>query len=287
MELYNSIIEKVGGMLGSAEPKRYAYDPGRTWEDAGGNQLIMMKESAYELGGDSRPAVNYACVTSSDGFADEDEILVYGKDLGQISDSVPFARIAIVKVNVLDGEGEEDTEPLFRAIQDIDFVKYHVYPKGYMIRSSSDSYREQVRVSRDAVRKGISFRALGANYIAAYKQDAYAQYGPEHFADASRAAGRRRFPLLHDLLCRRNRLFRQTSIRVDHNAIRAVKGISGKCKHTVFNCIDFCSKAPKIPQTSHLNAAALRACLPLVFCFQTEPAVNACSCNLRTRIHTI
>ncbi|SFL56186.1 hypothetical protein SAMN05216390_1491, partial [Lachnospiraceae bacterium KH1T2] len=35
-----------------------------------------------------------------------------------------------------------------------------------------------------------------------------------------------------------------------------------------------------------LNAAALRACLPLVFCFQTEPAVNACSCNLRTKIHS-
>ena len=51
--------------------------------------------------------------------------------------------------------------------------------------------------------------------------------------------------------------------------------------------MNFCSKASKIPQTSHLNAAALRACLPLVFCFQTEPAVNACSCNLRTRIHTM
>ena len=170
MELYNSIIEKVNGHLGSSAPKKYAYNPDKTWEDVGGNQLIMMKESAYELGGDNKPAVNYACI-SSDDFVTEDEILVYGKDLSEIRGSVPFARIVLVKVASLQGEGEEDTEPLFRAIQDIDFVKYHVYPKGYMIRSSSDSFREQVRVSKEAVKKGITFEQVGNSYIKEYKKN--------------------------------------------------------------------------------------------------------------------
>ena len=170
MELYNSIIEKVDGLLGAAEPSRFDYNPERCWEDVGGNQLVMMKEAAYELGGDNKPAVNYACVTSGD-FADRDEILVYGPDLSEIKGSVPFARIAIIKVDILDGEGEEDTEPLFRAIQDIDFVKYHVYPKGYMIRSSSDSHREQVRVSKEAVKKGITFEQVGNSYIRQYKKN--------------------------------------------------------------------------------------------------------------------
>ena len=171
MELYNSIIQKVDGMLGSAEPKRYAYDPAKCWEDAGGNQLIMMKEAAFELGGDNKPAANYACVTSSEGFADRDEILVYGRDLREISGSTPFARIAVIKVKELNGENDEDTETLFRAIQDIDFVKYHVYPKGYMIRSSTDSFREQVRVSKEAVRKGISFEQVGDSYISQFKKN--------------------------------------------------------------------------------------------------------------------
>ncbi len=170
MELYNSIIEKVDGLLGSSTPRRYAYDPHKTWEDVGGNQLVMMKEAAYELGGDSKPAVNYACVTSGD-YVQEDEILVYGRDLKEIAGSVPFARIAIIKVRNLAGENEEDTEPLFRAIQDIDFVKYHVYPKGYMIRSSSDSFREQVRVSKEAVRKGITFEQVGNSYISQFKKN--------------------------------------------------------------------------------------------------------------------
>ena len=170
MELYNPIIEKVNGHLGRTVPKKYAYNPDKTWEDVGGNQLIMMKESAYELGGDNKPAVNYACI-SSDDYVTEDEIWVYGKDLNEINGSVSFARIVLVKVDSLKGEGEEDTEPLFRAIQDIDFVKYHVYPKGYMIRSSSDSFREQVRVSKDAVKKGISFEQIGNSYIKEYKKN--------------------------------------------------------------------------------------------------------------------
>lgn len=170
MELHDPIIEKVSGLVGASAPKRYAYDPARAWEDAGGNQLIMMKESAYELGGDNLPAVNYACVSSSDHVTD-DEIWVYGRDLGEIRGSVPFARIVLVRVTDLKGEGEEDTEPVFRAIQDIDFVKYHVYPKGYMIRTSSDSHREQVRVSREAVRRGISFERVGNSYIKEYKKD--------------------------------------------------------------------------------------------------------------------
>ena len=171
MELYNSIIEKIDGLLGSTQPKRYEYNPAKCWEDVGGNQLVMMKEAAYELGGDNKPAVNYACVTSTDGFADKDEILLYGRDLNQINGSVPFARIVLIKVGNLTGENEEDTEPLFRAIQDIDFVKYHVYPKGYMIRSSSDSFREQVRVSKEAVRKGITFEQVGNSYIRQFKKN--------------------------------------------------------------------------------------------------------------------
>ena len=170
MELYNSIIEKIETHIGSQEPIRYDYNPNKCWEDVGGNQLVMMREAAYELGGDSKPAVNYACVTSGD-YVDKDEILVYGKDLSEIHGSIPFARIAVVKTKNLVGEGEEDTEPLFRAIQDIDFVKYHVYPKGYMIRSSSDSFREQVRVSKEAVSRGITFEQVGNSYITQFKKN--------------------------------------------------------------------------------------------------------------------
>jgi len=53
----------------------------------------------------------------------------------------------------------------------MDFIKYHVFPRGYMIRTSSESSREQVRVSKDAIRKGISFERVGADFIRQYKKN--------------------------------------------------------------------------------------------------------------------
>ena len=93
MDLYNSIIDKIDGMLGSSEPKRYKFDPDNTWEDVGGNQLVMMKESAYELGGDNKPAVNYACVTSGD-YVTEDGKTIKVVD-GKVAEIVdPEAEVA-------------------------------------------------------------------------------------------------------------------------------------------------------------------------------------------------
>jgi hypothetical protein len=60
---------------------------------------------------------------------------------------------------------------VYRTLKDIEFAKYHVYPQGYMVRISPESYREQVRVSKDAIRRGVSFKALGMDYIRAYKKD--------------------------------------------------------------------------------------------------------------------
>jgi CO dehydrogenase/acetyl-CoA synthase beta subunit len=36
---------------------------------------------------------------------------------------------------------------------------------------SPESYREQVRVSKQAVKRGINFRAIGNSYIAKYKEN--------------------------------------------------------------------------------------------------------------------
>ena len=43
----------------------------------------------------------------------------------------------------------------------MEFVKYHVFPQGYMMRVSPENGREQVRVSKQALKRGISFRNIG------------------------------------------------------------------------------------------------------------------------------
>lgn len=172
MELYNSMIHEVTeNVLHDFTPVCYPYSPARTWQDAGSFELIMMRDSAYELGGDNKPAVNFTCVTTSKDLINNDEILVYGKDLRDLSGSSPYARIALLRVGDIESDNEDDTEQAFRAIQEMDFVKYRVFPKGYMIRTSSESNREQVRISKQAIKTGIRFETIGNLFIKKYKEN--------------------------------------------------------------------------------------------------------------------
>ncbi len=170
MDLYNSIIKQTGALAGASAPKKFRYDPAKAWHDTGVSELVMMRDAAFELGENNQPAVNYSCVTTDPGLVCEDEIVVIGPDLQEMKSGTPFARIALILVDELKtGEDEEDTEPVFRAIQAIDFVKYHVFPEGYMVRTSSENFREQVRISKDAIRRGISFERVGCDYIKQFK----------------------------------------------------------------------------------------------------------------------
>ena len=167
MELYNSLIRDTKALLEKGSPKTWAYRPRDMWKDIGSSELVLQKDAAYELGATGKGSANYVLFTSSAELVDKDQVLLYGPDLREIKGPVDFARIVLLRVGVLDG----DDEAAYRILKDIEFAKYHVYPEGYMVRMSPESYREQVRVSKQAVRSGISFQNIGASYIREYKKD--------------------------------------------------------------------------------------------------------------------
>ena len=171
MELYHTVMRGVEERMGSSAPRRYAYDPRRAWDDAGEFELVMLRDAAYELGGSNLPTANFTCVTTSPAMVDHDEILLYGPDLGELKADSPYARITLLRVGDIESDDTDDTEQAFRAIQDMDFVKYHVFPKGYMLRTSAESNCEQVRISRDAIRRGISFERVGNDFIRQYRKN--------------------------------------------------------------------------------------------------------------------
>ncbi len=171
MNLYNSIIEKIPAIWGKTAPRRFAYDPALAWPDAGTFELVLGRDAAFELGGSGKPSVNFTCVTTDPKLVDRDEILVCGPDLQELKADAPFLRISLLRVGDIESDDEDDTEQAFRAIQELDFVKYRIFPKGYMVRTSSDSDREQVRVSKAALRGGVSFAKIGAAFIKAYRNN--------------------------------------------------------------------------------------------------------------------
>ena len=168
MELYNSLINDTRAQLEGLSAKVWDYSPADCWTDIGSSELVLQRDAAYEMGALGKGSANYVLFTSSSELVNKDQVILYGPDMGQIKGDCDFARIVLLRVGVLD----DDDEAVYRTLKDIEFAKYHVYPEGYMVRMSPESSREQIRVSKKALAKGISFRSVGASYVAEYKKDA-------------------------------------------------------------------------------------------------------------------
>ena len=167
MELYNSLIGETKALFENLPKKVWDYNPRGAWTSNDSSELVLQKDAAYELGASGKGSANYVLFTSSGELVEKDQVILCGKDLREIKGDCDFARIVLLRIGVLD----DDDEAVYRTLRDIEFAKYRVYPQGYMVRISPESYREQVRVSREAVRKGISFQALGNSYITEYKKN--------------------------------------------------------------------------------------------------------------------
>ncbi len=168
MELYNELIRETTSLL-PGTVRRWDYDPAAAWEDSGSSELVLLRDMAYELGGSGKDAAQYTCVTASRELVEKDEVLLWGPDLKQLRADTPYARVALLRVGDI-ASGGDDTAA-YHAIKDMEFVKYHVFPRGYMLRISTESHREQVRVSRQALKKGIDFRRVGCDFIRQYRKN--------------------------------------------------------------------------------------------------------------------
>lgn len=167
MELYNSIFKSTEEILANGKPQVWDYNERKAWPDLGSAELVLQSDAAYELGANGLGSANYLCITSSPDLVNKDQVILYGKDLKDIKSDIPFARIVLLRVGVMEG----DDDDVYRTIKDIEFSKYHVYPDGYMVRMSPENHREQIRVSKKAVRRGINFAQVGYRYISQYKKD--------------------------------------------------------------------------------------------------------------------
>lgn len=156
MNFFDNLIDDFYGSVSSFGHKDYPYSIKKKWQDLGQNELVMQRESAYELDG-----IGFNLITSKNI---ENKITVIGDDLGQISENRKFARISVISIDDI-----ADEQKAYDIIRKIEYVKYHFFPKGYMIRTSSRSHKEVVRLSKSALNQSISFEKIGNLLIDKYK----------------------------------------------------------------------------------------------------------------------
>lgn len=158
MDFFNSLIENTNELLSSLPRKAYPHNKENACEDLGYNQVILQRDSAFELKG-----TGFNLVTSNNI---DDEIIIVGSDLNEIGSDCKFARISLIQL-----EDTADEQTAYNLIRKIEYVKYHFFPDGYMIRTTSRSHKEAVRVSKKAIKKGISFERVGNLLINKYKEN--------------------------------------------------------------------------------------------------------------------
>lgn len=148
MDFFDNLIKEFNEMIFPYSKRDYLFDANNSWQDVGQNELIMQRESAYELDG-----IGFNLVTSKPV---ENGVTVIGDDLNLISSNRKFARITVLSLDDVD-----DEQRIYDLIRKIEYVKYHFFPKGYMIRTSSRGHKEVVRVSKASVNSGITFEKIG------------------------------------------------------------------------------------------------------------------------------
>lgn len=175
MRLYDPVISEFRQMLEPYRMSCTARDVASdcfAWESREG-QVLLKSEAVAELGGGNLPAVSGVLCTCLHAEAEQGaddgaspavsgrKVMLYGPDLPALKGDVPYARVMLVKIREEFAAEEYKLYNLFRSIE---YIRYHVNPRGYMPRISTAQSREQVRVSGDAVRDGLDFFKVGRVY---------------------------------------------------------------------------------------------------------------------------
>lgn len=164
MKMYDKTVGEVLSLIGNGGENLPVVLP-PTWPDEGRNQLIFSQDAAYELGGGQLSAIGGVCITEDREAVGEDEIVLLGKDLPDLRKDTPYARIALIRVK----EGSvEDTNHLYKLVRAQEYVRYHLYPQGFMMRISSMKNRETVRLRKSDLQAGLSFDKVGSMFLEAY-----------------------------------------------------------------------------------------------------------------------
>lgn len=165
MKLYDSTIKKSLELVGSQLTPLFQNS---SWKNLNEKVFIFPSDSAVELGASDKDSSYLIAYTTDENLVNKDEILLRGKDIKDLKGDEPFARIAIL---LIDDSKHQDEQKIYRFLRDIEYKRYKVNPDGYMIRVNTNQLREGARVSKAAVKKGISFADVGKILQDAYKQD--------------------------------------------------------------------------------------------------------------------
>lgn len=166
MEIFADVTEKMMSLLPETADKSVLFDSSLCAENGDKNAILFRSDTAYELGGSGKASVSSIVFTDLPSMGDE--VVLYGPDLSDIKEDIPFAHLTFVSL-----KQKNDEELTYEQLKDIGFTAFQIYPKGYHIRISPSASKEQVRVAKDVLEseQPLSFVNVGCSLIRAFKEN--------------------------------------------------------------------------------------------------------------------
>lgn len=174
MRLYNNLINEIKGNLSNSK----VLSSGKLLNVSDKNSVIFLSDTAFELGGNNKPCVSSLAVSSDMKFSNS--VHLFGDDLNEIKADSPFAKFVFVQV-----ENFENEQETFNKIKELEALRYHLNVEGFMTRASALNMREQVRVSKKAIKSGVAFADYGQTLLNEYLKSSYVKSTEIYFVTDS------------------------------------------------------------------------------------------------------
>ncbi len=169
MELFRDTIEELRAFFIEAGPmSSWDEDDSCIWPAGGNRNIVLKDDTGLELGSPERDSVSCLLWTHDNSIVKDGRITLIGRDFAQCTgESLPFGKVVIACVH---GFNEDNA---YERHKDLDFLRYDLDLKGFMLRAASQFMREWCRISKDALRNGFSARILGSALIKLFRAQSF------------------------------------------------------------------------------------------------------------------
>ena len=166
MEIFDSLTLKAKRLLSNFATQPLSFPV--SWPIPSSDPMLFKSDTAFELGSDRRSGISSLFVTSTEGLAPSDALLLVGDSIQSLHQNGPYAKMVFVEVDESKLGGTK--EALFQNLRRVDAIRYRVRAEGVMTRISPLEKKETLRIGKEALRKGFDFGAYGSLLFDAYRE---------------------------------------------------------------------------------------------------------------------
>lgn len=167
--IFDALLDEIRNHIqGDYSRRSFEYDPNTQWGLIKMSPLVLKSTMGLELAAPNCSGVSALLPTNDSDKVKDGRITVIGKSISELEGkSVSFGKLVFIHME------EMSDELLYEKIQTLDLVRHDLYLDGYMVRSSPNEPKEWIRISKEAIKKGFSFKILGSLMMEVYKKIDY------------------------------------------------------------------------------------------------------------------